>query len=440
MVKQDYDYISTFGMLVGKSHLPKNIPCQDYSLCEQINGVNVACLSDGCGSEENSQYGSEITVKSMIELLTTRFDELFNHNFRNADEQIFVRKEIVEYIIEKQKEFIRNNAEIFTKNISLNSASKHNIENDEKFMNLSLKSLCSTILFFAEKDDKYLIGRIGDGTLGVLIDDKLKIALEEKKSDEVNGTFYPFNLYVLAKENTQNYLANCFELKRLEKRNISGAILSSDGCNGLFCHKKDLFHKRYVPGVEDLFNNLIKLKDIEKRNKYLLDNCLKDLVNKSNSLDDCSLAILIKPDFVINEFVIKEYPRPVISQQPISEEKSEQNQYLPLKIKLLLEKFKINEDFFKFIHHSFIEFMNEFDDLCKNWISEEDNGLDEDKIMKFLKISYIEKLNIDALLECDVFYYNQLYSEDVIKPGKFDSKIEDIVFNEDVDIKEGFFR
>ena len=67
MDKTVYKYLISYGELVGKIHVAKNIPCQDKVICLQRNQVSVAVLSDGCSSSEFSHFGAEITVTSISE-------------------------------------------------------------------------------------------------------------------------------------------------------------------------------------------------------------------------------------------------------------------------------------------------------------------------------------------------------------------------------------
>lgn len=449
MENQNYQYISAYGKLVGKSHLPNDIPCQDNALCVQKNGVSVAVLSDGCGSSEISQYGSQITVESIANLFIDNFDDIYNKDYYNIEEQLKVRKLIIDTIIKNEKKFVYANEDIFQDYLKKKGDSKIGDKDSANYMDFCLRSLYSTLLFFAEKDGRYILGRIGDGVLGALIDDKLRIVLEEKKEGEVNGTLYPYNLYYFAKTNIKYYLHVGFELKRPANVNINGVILSSDGCSSLFCFKKDYFHKRYVSEVNDIFEDIVKCPDSDSRNKLLVNKYINDLCEKSSTLDDCSLAILIKKDFVINEFTIKEYKKPVLAdEEPSAPSKP---QVIPTTDSIneaadKKEEIIIGDDKNLFIDNDVERFCTEnqinFDNFAKDYIefkdkylkSNVDNDMDETKIIKFLKVGYLESIDPALLINCDIDLVEQLNDSGVIDKTKYDERVVNIVIKTDEDL------
>lgn len=313
-----YKYLKSYGELVGKSHVAKNIPCQDKAICLQRNQVSAAVLSDGCGSSEFSHFGAKITVTSISELLVEKFDELYMIDLNKN--QLNFRKTIVDTVIEAEIKFITENPERFNdykdRNIKqYNEYVEHNTE-DSFF----LQSLNATLLFFAEKNGRYLMGRIGDGVIGVILDDKLKIVLEESKTSAKNETFYTNNIYDFAKNDENWYLHSAFEVRKPLNANINGVILTSDGVEAFFRPEGDNFHKRYRD-LNPLFSKIIEAITEEDSNKILYDEYLPWLVNQY-PFDDCSIAILISPDYQINEFVVKEYPRPPMDEDDSIEQTS----------------------------------------------------------------------------------------------------------------------
>ena len=340
-MSENLDFLMCYGEQVGKSHLPNNIPCQDKALCSYQNGVYVAALSDGCGSSDLSHYGSDITVKTVVELFIEKFDEIYNTDFRN--DQLSIRKLIIDSIINNEIKFISENESIFEESRNKNSEKyqeylkngfkkylskkgvgcdsidsyieKNKTEfedyvNNEGKFNYDLQNLNATLIFAATKDGKYILGQVGDGVLGALVDDKLKIVLEENKTGTKNGTFYPSNIYNFAKEDQLWYCHSSFQLKKPSNAgNINAFILTSDGVEAFFKKINDNFHKSYA-GVRPLFQQITKAENLEQANLLLKNDWLPRLVDMSPSRDDCSVAILVKPDFVISEYTVKEYPRP----------------------------------------------------------------------------------------------------------------------------------
>lgn len=320
---ENYRYKMCYGELQGKSHIPKNIPCQDKALCLFKNGVSVAVLSDGCGSAVYSHYGSDITTRVTAELLTEKFDELYAYDFNNEVEQNTYRKTIINNVITAQIAFINEHPEMFEKYKEDNIEKYKLYAEKNKEMNFFLKALDATLLFFAEKDGKYLMAIVGDGVVGAVVDDKLKIVLEEKKEGEVNGTYYPSTIYGLANVNgldeneiLKRYSHPAFQLRKTDRVKINGVILTTDGCEAFFERVGDNFHKRYT-GVTGLFDKIINSETFEDAQKVLAEQYLPRLVQMSPSRDDCGVSILVSPECVINERVIKEYPRPVIEERKV---------------------------------------------------------------------------------------------------------------------------
>lgn len=90
----------------GQRHIEKNLPCQDYSASCRIYIEQFGCdlvlaaVSDGVGSCEFSQYGSEVAVTSLLSCIQSHFVEmvpemtdeniygLFKYAFKYALEQV----------------------------------------------------------------------------------------------------------------------------------------------------------------------------------------------------------------------------------------------------------------------------------------------------------------------------------------------------------------
>ncbi len=308
-------WIYSFGELVGKSHGPRNIPCQDKALCRNENGVYVAVVSDGCGSSDISQYGSLVTTEALCSLFIERFDELYE------DEILSTRKTIVNEIAKSLIQYIDDNNEIFA---------EYRVTHKEKYeafisrrseQEFDLDALNATAMFVAQKDGKYILGQIGDGIIGAVIDNKIKIVMEEKKDGEVNGTIYPANVYNLAQEDERWYATSQFQLKKPRNANLQGFILMTDGVDGLI-DQRVAFQKKFAAGVGKLIKNTVKAKSFEEAQSSLNDELLPRLVEFSKARDDCGLALLITDDCEIDEdgYVVTHYERPATRDEDEDEE------------------------------------------------------------------------------------------------------------------------
>ncbi len=298
-------WIYSYGELVGKSHAPRKIPCQDKALCRDGNGVHVAVVSDGCGSSDISQHGSLVTTEVLCNLFIDRFDELYD------EEILATRQIIVNEIVAGLKKFISKKTSLFK---------EYRVSHKEKYQRFiqgrteeefDLDCLNATALFVAEKDGKFIIGQIGDGIIGAVIDRKLKIIMEEKKDGEINGTIYPGNIYTLAQEDPRWYATSRFQLKKPKNANLQGFILMSDGVDGLI-DQRVAFQKKFAAGTGKLIKNTVKSESFEEAQKALNEELLPRLVEFSKARDDCSVSLLIQDDCEVddNGYVITYYERP----------------------------------------------------------------------------------------------------------------------------------
>ncbi|MFI3328919.1 MAG: protein phosphatase 2C domain-containing protein [bacterium] len=307
-------WIYSYGELVGKSHAPRNVPCQDKALCREENDVYVAVVSDGCGSSDISQYGSSVTAEKLCDIFVNNFDELYNM-------EIFqTRKYIVDEIALALNKFIFQNPRIFADYKDKYKDKYERFITSRTENEFELDALNATALFVAVKDGKYMMGAIGDGIIGAVVDNKIKIVIEEKKTDEVNGTIYPGNIYTLAKEDERWYATTKFQFKKPQNANIQGFILMSDGVDGLI-DQRVAFQKKFSAGVGKLIKNTIRSENFEDAQKSLNEELLPRLVEFSKARDDCSIALLINDDCEIDEngYVVTYYERP-LSQEMSNDE------------------------------------------------------------------------------------------------------------------------
>ena len=316
------EWFLNYGELAGKSHLSRKIPCQDRALCRQGNGVTVAVLSDGCGSSPISQYGSQVSTECLCKLFIEEFDAIHSAQILTS------RKMIVDAIVLSLYGFIRSNGEIF---------SAYKAENIEKYNEFTQKrseeeffldALNATALFAAEKEGEYIIGQIGDGVIGGVVRNRLKIIMEEKKEGEINGTFYPANIYTLALKNPDWYGCAQFQLKKPKNTDVSAFILTSDGVDSFFDLRVP-FQKKYTTGVDKLFRCTVEASSFEESKAILDEQFLPALVNGSRAMDDCSVAVIVRKDYFIGQdgYAVTMYERPkeAAEQSPAEQSPAEQS-------------------------------------------------------------------------------------------------------------------
>ncbi len=287
------------GHYIGKKHERANHVCEDNTLCLNENGVQVIVVSDGSGSKEFAYYGSLVTVDAVANLFVNHFDVFYNEN----NDELSKRK-IVEHILSKQLDHVEENSEIYQDYIEKN---KELFEKHEKSGNLQgfyLRQLHATLLFVAAKGDKIIYGRIGDGTIGAIVNNKLKIISEEEKGEDISGTYYPEVLHRLFSREKNPYdNKELFTYIKTDDKDVSGFVLLSDGSD-VIINLNIPFQKSFRPIIDDVFKSTVILKNQEEKNARATFYA-QVFADRSRTNDDCSVAILVKEDYQIDEFEIK---------------------------------------------------------------------------------------------------------------------------------------
>lgn len=233
--------------ICGRGHLKTNIPCQDKTLMINKGDSHVIALADGAGSASHSHYGAETVVNTISNFLIDNFDNLIAN--KNG---VKVKEEILAIMREAL----------------LNESKKHSC---------AIKELASTVLAIAVKGDEFLIVHLGDGVIGFVKDDILKVASKPENGEFSNSTIF------VTSGNAINYL----KLYKGKTDGISGFVIMSDGTAESFYHKKS---QKLSVGVKKIIDWSILLPQ-EKIQELLVDS-FNNIVSK-NTLDDCSIAILV---------------------------------------------------------------------------------------------------------------------------------------------------
>ena len=312
---EEYRYLMAYGELVGRSHGLKT-PCQDKALCIQRDGVNVAALSDGCGSAPLSEYGSRLTVEAVANFLVNNFDQLITNGFReDSHANLETRKALVKEIVDLELRMIKEDPEmneVFSryKEEHLDQYNSYLSRHTEECYWLSL--MHATIVFFAEKNGKAIFGQIGDGFLGLLASGNMRIFIEEEKIPGAkNATCYPDNIYEFAltrPEGDKWYFYRSFKMGTASSEHIEAVMLTSDGVDSFF-DKSVRYQMKYAQNaVNGLFGRIIQAESFEGRQDIINNMYLPKLVAGSSTFDDCSIALLVSPNAKVENCVVKEYP------------------------------------------------------------------------------------------------------------------------------------
>lgn len=231
----------------GRGHLKTNIPCQDKTLITNKGNSYVIALADGAGSASHSHYGAQIVVNTISDFLINKFDELISN--KNG---VKVKGEILDVI-------------------------RQALLQESKKRSCDIKELASTILAIAVKGDKFLIIHLGDGVIGFVKDNILKVASKPENGEFSNSTIF------VTSGNAINYL----KLYKGKTDGISGFAIMSDGTAESFYHKKS---ERLSMGIKKIIDWSILFP--QQKIHELLVESFNNIICK-NTLDDCSIAILV---------------------------------------------------------------------------------------------------------------------------------------------------
>ncbi|MWV62270.1 hypothetical protein DCO58_05115 [Helicobacter saguini] len=133
-----------------------------------------------------------------------------------------------------------------------------------------LKDLASTLLFVAVKGEQCLIGHLGDGTIGALYGETLKVVSSGDNGEHANETYFV----------TTKGAARLLQITRgnVKEKNIKAFVLMSDGSSeGLLIKREN----KFAPALEN------RIKSPKDSIKELIEK-----VKETKSFDDCSIAIL----------------------------------------------------------------------------------------------------------------------------------------------------
>ena len=144
----------------GSGHKKSGVPCQDKTFRLNKNNVHVIALSDGAGSARLSHFGAERVVQTAAELAADRFAQ-----YQECEDAEAVRQEILSVLRHELAE----------------EAEKHSCE---------MHDLACTLLLAAVSGERFLLVHIGDGVIGYLDGDTLKVASVPDNGEFANETTF----------------------------------------------------------------------------------------------------------------------------------------------------------------------------------------------------------------------------------------------------------
>jgi len=212
-------------------------------------GINVIALADGAGSANMSHYGAECVTECISEYLINNFTDIINN-----EDGTLVKINILDAIVERLEA----------------TAKDHECE---------VRDLSSTLLAVAICDNRYLMIHIGDGVIGYLEDNELKVASHPDNGEHSNITTFV----------TSNNALTSMRIIRGNITGIVGFVLMSDGtCDSLYHKQTETLAKVIIKLLDRT-----SLLDTAAFTKKLTDT-FRSVIAK-NTHDDCSIALLARP-------------------------------------------------------------------------------------------------------------------------------------------------
>lgn len=239
------DYAGT-----GRGHLEADVPCQDKVRTYRNGEVTVITLADGAGSAQLSHYGAEAVLDCVSQELGDHFEEYFE---------------------EPDASVVRSR--LFTKVLKA-------LEETQNKLQCELKDLSSTLLMAAVSGSRYFIAHIGDGVIGYLVDEEIKVATGPDNGEFANVTFFT---------TTPSSVTRMRIIKGTDDR-IGGFVLMSDGTENALYNKRT---GELSQGIKRIMH--MTLLCPEKAMRRLLSETFETTV-MNLTRDDCSIAILVNTE------------------------------------------------------------------------------------------------------------------------------------------------
>lgn len=236
--------------LMGKKHEGRGIPCEDYSLAVQRDGVSVVVVADGAGSKQytHARYGSKSACDSVSELLINYFDALYYENREAAVKSIVIAAVHVGF------------AALI-----------------EKFKLDSLERLSCTLLFCAVKDRRVLVGHIGDGLIAAVSPTGIH-PLTMPQNDSAGRTYFV----------TAPHAADYLRLVKTTTDDLHGIALMTDGVQDSVYDEASGLCKPVIARMVETASG-----GREKSEGEIKSILTQYIVGASNVSDDSSFGILL---------------------------------------------------------------------------------------------------------------------------------------------------
>ena len=235
----------------GKSHIFDNIPCQDKVFSLNYNDICIVSLADGAGSAKYSHIGAESVTKYICQNMENNFEQYFNEENGWVIKQLLIHniQQLLQSIAESNK--------------------------------CKINDLASTLLMVAIRNNNFIIIHIGDGVIGYLSNDELKVASKPNNGEFANTTIFTTSPNVL----------DSVKLLKGSINNITGFVLMSDGTEASLYQKKE---NKLAPAIKSImkYMNLLPIEKIQEQ----LNQSMENIIGKHTN-DDCSIVLITNGKF-----------------------------------------------------------------------------------------------------------------------------------------------
>lgn len=240
---------STGSYSQGSGHKKSDIPCQDRVAHLNKSDCQVAALADGAGSARYSQFGAEGVVNHICEFMCDHFDEIYA-NENTAEVRQILMKTVLTKINEISSE-----------------------------MGCEPGDLASTLLVTGVKNEKYILIHLGDGVIGYIKNNELRVATHPDNGEFLNETYFT----------TSKNSERMMRLAKGSASEIQAFILMSDGTENSLYDKRN---RTLAPVVSRIVSSCAYCTD-EAAQKNI-DEIVRELFTRKTA-DDCSLMIMVDP-------------------------------------------------------------------------------------------------------------------------------------------------
>ena len=194
----------------GDNHIKATpvVPCQDCHSFTKVNDIwNIAIVSDGAGSKEHSDVGSDAVCAAFAFYLSNMLKT--DKRFANGD-------------IPNERIWDLEFRALLTK-------FQNELKIHKAFKSYEFGSLAATIVILAYSPKGYLFAHVGDGRAGVKVNGEWKSILTPHKGEEANQTIFSTTIEFINKPTLMMSGVFVPETK-VEQCDIEAFVLMSDGC------------------------------------------------------------------------------------------------------------------------------------------------------------------------------------------------------------------